>query len=124
MKRDSKDHLAEFVARGDDDIQRIVAVLGLGMCRAISAGALSAEYACHRLFGPAVMSRVRSAGGTLEFLEVLNKASQLEDIEEHAPKAFAGAVAKVEAGLMDHLRTIAPTAVEGEKWIVVHDDST
>jgi hypothetical protein len=119
MASESKGTNAEFIARGDEDIQRLVAVLALGMCRAVSAGTVSAAYACHRLFGPAMISRVHEAGATPEFLEVLNLASELEVVERLAPDAFQAALDDVDARLVDILRTIAPRVLEGEKWLVL-----
>lgn len=119
MISESNQNVAEFVARGDDDVQRLVAVLALGMCRAMATGALSATYACHRLFGPAAISRVQKAGATKEFLEVLNLASELEAVERLAPEAFQASLSNVEARLVDILRAIAPTVLEGEKWLLV-----
>ncbi|MGK4000050.1 DUF3969 family protein [Sorangium sp. So ce1024] len=119
MINDSKERRVEFVARGDQEIQRLVAVLALGMCRAVSSGAVSADYACHRLFGPALISRAHEAGATRDFVEVLNLASELEAVEQLAPDAFQASLADIEARLLDVLRAIAPTVVEGEKWLLV-----
>jgi len=119
MANESKGTNATFIARGDEDIQRLVAVLALGMCRAVSAGAVSAAYACHRLFGPAVISRVHEAGAAPELLEILNLASELEAVERLAPDAFQASLDDVDARLVNILRTIAPIVLEGEKWLVV-----
>lgn len=120
MTSGSKGGIAEFVARGDQDIQRFVAVLALGMCRAVSSGAVSAEYACHRLFGPALISRAHEAGATPEFLEALNLASELDAVQRLAPDAFQVSLADIDARLIDVLRAIAPAVLEGEKWLLVH----
>jgi hypothetical protein len=119
MAGGSKGTTTEFLAHGDADTQRLIAVLALGMCRAVSAGAVSAAYACHRLFGPAVISRAREAGATSGFLEALNLASELEAVERIAPHAFRASLDDVEARLLNILRAIAPTILEGEKWLVV-----
>jgi hypothetical protein len=119
MESSSKGTTAEFIARGSEDAQRLIAVLALGMCRAMSIGSVSAAYACHRLFGPAVILRAREAGATSEFLEVLNLASELEAVERIAPHAFKASLHDVETRLANILQTIAPTTLEGEKWLVV-----
>jgi hypothetical protein len=110
---------AEFLARGGDDIQRLVVVLALGMCRAVSSGTLSAAYACHRLFGPAVIARAREAGATPELLEALNLASELDAIERLVPDFFRASLDDLDSRLMKVLRTLTPGALEGEKWLVM-----
>ena len=45
-------------AEGATEISVLVAIAGIGMCRAISSGAVSAAYACNKLFGPALLGRL------------------------------------------------------------------
>src|SRR5580700_8763488 len=57
---------ARFVARGEDEILRLCAILSLGMCEAISHGLVGPDYACHRLFRPALLARARAAATNRE----------------------------------------------------------
>ncbi len=43
-------------AKDGDEVQRLVAVAALGMCRALATGTISPAYTCHRLFGPALLA--------------------------------------------------------------------
>ncbi|MBX3221502.1 MAG: DUF3969 family protein [Labilithrix sp.] len=110
--------ITTFVTRGDQEFQRFVAVLGLGMCRAIASGTVSVEFACERLFGPAVITRAKNAGATPKFVEALTLASELADVGRLVPHAFEASLADVEARLVDILRSMGPGELEAEKWLV------
>jgi hypothetical protein len=119
MVTEPEEMKAEIIARGNQDIQRLVAVLALGMCRALSQKALSTSYACHRLFGPALTSLIKQTDGGPELLEALNLASELEAVEELVPNALQTSLDDIDARLVAFLRSMAPTALESEKWLVV-----
>ncbi|HSY23853.1 MAG TPA: DUF3969 family protein [Polyangiaceae bacterium] len=109
---------AQFVARGEGEVLRLCAVLSLGMCEAISQGLVGPEYACHRLFGPALLARARAAGADDAFAEALNLATELDAVARLAPDALASSVDDLKRRLLQNLGKIVPGAIEGEKWLV------
>ena len=109
---------ARFVARGEDEILRLCAILSLGMCEAISHGLVGPDYACHRLFRPALLARARAAGADAELAEALNLATELDAVARLAPDALASSLDDLKRRLLQNLRAIVPGPIEGEKWLV------
>lgn len=107
----------EFRAIGDEDVQSIVCLLSLGMCRALRDGTVSPAYACHRLFGPAVITRLRDAGAPTALLDALNLASELDAVARLVPHEFEEALRDLESRLVDSMRKLNLVEVRGEKWL-------
>ena len=106
-------------AEGADDAQRLLAVTALGMCRAVSLGVLSSDYACHRLFGPALLARLEQIDAPHPALRrAFQLATELEDVADVIPDKLSRSLAAVEAELLKALVDIAPTGLAGEKWMV------
>jgi hypothetical protein len=114
----SNDPTATFVGSGDADILRLIVVLSLGMCDAVLRDLLPTDYACHRLFGPAVLARARGAGAGPELLEALNLASELDAVARLAPDALRPSIEDIQNWLVKALRKLPPGPLEGEKWLV------
>jgi hypothetical protein len=105
-------------AEGGDELQRLVAVLSLGMCRAITLGVASPSFAGHRLFGPALMKRLANIGANAELIRAIHLASELENVQDIVPEHLADSVAEVESLLTDVLRQLIKEPVQGdEKWL-------
>lgn len=105
-------------ARGGDEVQRLVAVAALGMCRALAAGALSPAYACHRLFGPALLARLDQLDAHPALRHAIHMATELEDVADLIPDKLAKSIAEVEAELLKALTDLAPAGLADEKWLV------
>jgi hypothetical protein len=106
-------------AEGVDDAQRLIAVAALGMCRAMSLGVLGPDYACHRLFGPALLARLEQIDNPHPALRhALQLATELEDVADIIPDKLAKSISEVEAELLKALVDLAPAGLAGEKWMV------
>jgi hypothetical protein len=105
-------------ARGGDEVQRLVAVAALGMCRALVTSAISPAYACHRLFGPALLARLDQLDAHPALRHAIHMATELEDVADLIPDKLASAIADVEAELLKALADLAPSDLAGEKWLV------
>ncbi|WP_257454763.1 DUF3969 family protein [Archangium lipolyticum] len=99
-------------------MQRLVAVAALGMCRALATGTISPAYACHRLFGPALLARLDQLGASPGLRHAIHMATELEDVADLIPDKLASAIADVEAELLKALADLAPAGLAGEKWLV------
>jgi hypothetical protein len=105
-------------AKGEDEAQRLVAVTALGMCRALATGAISPDTACHRLFGPALLTRLNQMNACPSLRHAIHMATELEDVADLIPDKLASAIADVEAELLKALTALAPADLVGEKWLV------
>ncbi|AGC44868.1 hypothetical protein MYSTI_03562 [Myxococcus stipitatus DSM 14675] len=106
--------------RADDlfESQRLVAIAALGMCNALTQNAVTPAYACHQLFGPALLSRLASMNAHPELRHALHLASEFEDVADVAPDKLASAIAEVQDKLLGVLLALAPPEPAGEKWLV------
>lgn len=105
-------------AKGPDDAQLLITVASLGMCRALVAGTLSPDYACQRLFGPALLTRLNQMNACQELRHAIHMATELEDVANLIPDRLASAIADVENELLKALATLSMKKSAGEKWLV------
>ncbi len=107
-----------FGAQGVDEVSELVAVIGLGMCSALISGIVTPSFACRRLFGPALLSRLERAGACGDLLDAIHLATELEDVADIVPQQLPGAVADLEARLFHVLKSFAPPDDAGDKWLI------
>ncbi len=105
-------------AEGNADAQRLITIAALGMCRALSLGVLSPGYACHRLFGPALLARLDQLDAHPALRHAIQLATELEDVADLIPDKLAKSIAEVEAELLKALTALSPAGLVGEKWLV------
>ena len=105
-------------AKGSDDAQLLITLAALGMCNALAAGTLSPEYACQRLFGPALLTRLEQMNACQELRHAIHMATELEDVSDLIPDKLSGAISDVENGLRKALTKLAAKPPAGEKWLV------
>ncbi|WP_338866843.1 DUF3969 family protein [Myxococcus stipitatus] len=105
-------------AEGLIDSQRLVAIAALGLCHALAQGAVTPTYACHQLFGPALLSRLATLKAHPELRHAIHLASEFEDVADVAPAKLASAIAEVQGILLGFLLTLAPSEAAVEKWLV------
>jgi len=103
------------VQRGGDEVQRLVAVTALGMCRALATGAISPDTACHRLFGPALLTRLNQMNACQELRHAIHMATELEDVANLIPDNLASAISDVEDELLKALTTLSTKRPAGDK---------
>ncbi|WP_257454759.1 DUF3969 family protein [Archangium lipolyticum] len=105
-------------AKGADDAQLLITVASLGMCQALATGALSPDYACQRLFGPALLTRLNQMKACPSLRHAIHMATELEDVANLIPDKLASAIADIEAELLKALTTLVANKPAGEKWLV------
>lgn len=104
-------------ADGKEDAQRLIAIAALGVCRALSTGAISPAYACHRLFGPALLTRLDQLDARPAIRHATQLATELEDVADLIPDKLAKSIAEVEAEFLKALMELCPAGLAGEKWL-------
>ncbi|MDC0713004.1 DUF3969 family protein [Stigmatella sp. ncwal1] len=105
-------------AEGTVEVQRLVSIAALGMCRALATGTVTSAYACQRLFGPALLARIEKLEAHAELRHALHLASELEDVADLVPDKLADSIAEIESKLSKILMDLAPSKMSGEKWLV------
>ncbi|NOK16364.1 DUF3969 family protein [Corallococcus carmarthensis] len=107
-----------LLATGREELQRLVAVTTLGICRAMALGILSPDYACSRLLGPALLSRLEAMEVHPELRHAIHLATELEDVARLAPEALSGSLIEIEGKLLKVLADLPPPRSNDEKWLV------
>ncbi|HVH97934.1 MAG TPA: DUF3969 family protein [Enhygromyxa sp.] len=103
-------------ARGSEEIQVLVAIVSLGMCRALADGAVAPDYACARLFGPVLLGRMERLGVVPQLRDAIHLATELEDVSNVVPHALEESIGEIERQLIAAIQSLAkPT--DGERWI-------
>ncbi|ADO69000.1 DUF3969 family protein [Stigmatella aurantiaca] len=105
-------------AEGTVDVQRLVSIAALGMCRALATGTVTSAYACQRLFGPALLARIEKLEAHAELRHAIHLASELEDVAGLVPDKLADSIAEIESKLLKVLADLAPGEMSGDKWLV------
>ena len=113
---------ATFIAEGSEDIQRLVAVLALGMCRALAEGMLQPDYGCHRLFSPALLARLEQIDAHPELRDAIALAMEFEDVADLVPGGLPSSSADVETKLRGALKDVNPGKLAGEKWLKANSE--
>lgn len=108
--------VAWFGASGFDEFVRLSAIVSIGMCRSVSAGVVTPAYACHRLFGPAFVSRAKDAANQA-LVEALLLASEIEDVSELAPQSLASLLTELELRFLAVLRDTDESAQRVQRWL-------
>jgi len=108
-------------ARGNDEVQMIVAIVSLGMCRALAQRAISPSYACARFFGPALLGRLERLGVEPRLRDAVHLATELEDVFDIVPSAFDDSLQEIERNLLAAIETLATEPREGGRWLVPPD---
>jgi hypothetical protein len=104
-------------AEGSDEVQRLVAVAALGMCRALATGSLSPAYACRRLFGPALLVHLQKSHVLPALKNAIHLATELEDVANLVPDQLDASISEIETELLKVLKKLAPHDLAGEKWL-------
>ncbi|NPD21919.1 DUF3969 family protein [Corallococcus exiguus] len=106
-----------FHATEPEDVQRLVAITALGMCRALREGAVPPAYACNRLFGPALLTRLEAMEVHPELRHAIHLATELEDVGQLVPEALSRSLAEIEDKLLKLLAALPAPSPEGERWL-------
>ena len=101
----------------DAEAVRFIAITALGMCRAIRSGVIDTEYACHRMFGPALLSRVEAMATDEDLCLAIHLATELADVQALAPEALEKSIDEIEAKLLIVLRRSPAKGYVDPDWL-------
>src|SRR4051812_14803899 len=105
-------------AKESDEAQRLIAIAALGLCRALATGAVNPAYACHRLFGPALLIRLERLGAHPALRHAIRLATELEDVSDLIPDKLTRSITEIETALLAVLADMTPGSLTGEKWLM------
>jgi len=92
-----------FQAHSPADAAQMSALLALGMICAVKSNAVSADYACAKLFRPSFLGRLRRLGVDEEFCESLAEALELDDVASLVESALPSLLERLTEILTQYL---------------------
>jgi hypothetical protein len=106
-------------------LERVVALMTIGVATALRRRALGSSEAMHLLFSPNTMDILRRAGASAKVLDLIHSATELEDIEALLPDKLAGEIDKLIEGALALLAEAEPYDFAQERWLkaLVADES-
>jgi hypothetical protein len=110
-----------IVPEGDVAVDRLTAIVVLGLCEALSQSKLSITQACDLFFVP-VFLRLRKQGLDESLLSALHEASELENIERIVPQEVEHVIERIRSAAIETLdRTSKQPPQVNEKWLREED---
>lgn len=105
---------------GKVEIERLIAILNLGVCSALDNNVLSIEEAAAYLYSPYTMEQMKKLGLAQELIDTIHLGTELEDVESLLPDKLKDSIEEIEAEtlkFMQALLTTAPNTSPPPKWI-------
>ena len=87
------------------------------MCKALQTRTVTTEFACNRLFGPALLSRLEELEFHPNLVHAIHLAMELEDVERLIPEKLEASLSDIDQTLLTRLRSMKPGRVTGERWL-------
>ncbi|MEZ4865815.1 MAG: DUF3969 family protein [Caldilineaceae bacterium] len=98
------------------EIERLLAILNIGLCVALEQGALSIEAAERYLYTPYTLGKLEQLGISSQLLHIVHLGTELEDVESLLPEKLAESLAEIKQASLDILK-ILPVNESGQKWV-------
>ncbi|WP_240358289.1 DUF3969 family protein [Myxococcus vastator] len=76
---------------------------------------MTPSYACARLFGPALLSRLEALNAHPDLVRAIHLATELDDLADLVPDALNSPIAEIEACLLRVLSALSPAPTAGAK---------
>ncbi len=114
-----KNDKLEIAVKGHEEIERLILTLTIGFMVSLEHGTIQPEEALFRLFSPFSMGQLENKGINQEVIDVVHKASELEDILELVSKeAYNKAISDIKNKSLDILASILTQDVKAYRhWI-------
>lgn len=107
-----------LVVRSQPDIEYVIAIVCLGFLRAIRVDSAHLVRAEQQLFWPWVWDEVVQVGCSPRMVEILRKASELDDIRSLAPNTYQRTLDDLEEEVLGVLSELGvDSAGQPERWI-------
>ncbi len=106
-----------FNAKGNDEAERLLAVICAGLCVALEAGAISINEAENYLFSPATIYYLGQVGLRERAIGLVRTGTELEDFESLLLHKLNGAIDELKARAIEIIRAHADGKLPKEKWL-------
>lgn len=107
--------ILKLSVEGPGEVDRIVAVLAIGLCDAIAAGAMTVSSAEAAIFSPHSAKLVKGAGGSREAVDLIWLGAELEDVEG-TPESLRDLLDRIRARAVAMLARLGPMDRRAKKW--------
>lgn len=105
-----------------ETLERLVALLTLGMAVAIEHGKLTTEEAGHLLFSPHSMALLKECGVRKTLVDLVHTGTEMEDVERLIPEELSNSLQSLQDEALDCLATAGPYDFNAEKWLSLLGD--
>ncbi len=100
-----------------NQIERLIAILSLGLCTAIKHQAIHIDEAEHILYSPLTLKKLTEIGSNQEIIELIHAGTELEDLASLLPKELSKTLSQIEGKTLKLLSTSSKTNPQLEKWL-------
>jgi hypothetical protein len=101
-----------------NQLEKLLAVLSLGLCVAIKNNVIEIEEAEQLLYSPFTMKKLSDVGANKKIIELIHAGTELEDIESLIQSELANTLSQMENHALQFLSTSPKTHPQlVEKWI-------
>jgi len=98
------------------EVERLLALLNIGLCVAIGQGALSIEAAEDYLYSPYMLEKLQELGVSPQAIRMVHLGADLEDIVSLLPEKLDESLAEIQGTALAILQTL-PAIGLGNQWV-------
>jgi hypothetical protein len=113
--RMTRSHTSTDVAPAQ--LERVTALLTVGLVVALEAGTVSTDEANQLLFSPHTMALLRAAGVRQALVDLIHAGTEIEDFESLPPEVRAAALRALRKDALACLASCEPYDFNAEKWM-------
>ena len=100
-----------------NQLERLLAILSLGLCAAIKNQVIDIEEAEQFLYSPFMIKKLLEIGGDKKIIEIIQAGTELEDLESLLPNELAKSLSQMEKQALQFLTASTKTNPQLEKWL-------
>lgn len=98
-------------------LERLLAVLSLGLTAALKHQVITIEEAEQLLYSPFTITKLRELGACQEIVELIYAGTELEDLDSLLPNELTGSLTQMERQARSLLATLEPRHAPLETWL-------
>jgi len=110
-----------FQVGGNDEAERLLAVICAGLCVALEAGAISINEAENYLFSPATIYHLGRLGLSEDAVDLVRGGTELEDFESVLPHKLKGAIEELRIRAIEVIRARGVDKLPRTKWLSTNE---
>ena len=98
------------------EIERLLAILQIGLCVALEQDILSIEDAERYVYSPYTLEKLEALGVSPQLQRLVQLGSELEDVASLLPEKLAESLAEIKQAALDILQDL-PAETTDQKWV-------